>query len=103
MRIRGRLSAVMATMTRPATFSPQTGLASSDPTAISAITELPTAARTVGSLVMTPATAVTITAPTPAQNQPADSIRGYTETEARITAMAAVTVSRMFIPPLPAG
>src|SRR5208282_1271487 len=103
MRSRGRLAAVTATTAAPATLSSQYGLASSGLTAISASAEPATAACRVGSLVMIPAAAAAMTAPTPAQNHPAVWISGYTDTDARITATAAVTVSRRFIPLLPAA
>src|SRR5258708_35017490 len=103
MRMRGRLAAAAATMTAPRTFSGQAGLASSGLAAITASTVVAVAACRVGSLVIVPAAATVMTAPTPAQNHVAPCISGYTDTDARMTAAAAVKVSRGFIRRLPAA
>ena len=88
-------------MITPSTRSPQFDPVSSGTTAISASTDVATAACSVGSLVAAPAMATAMTAPTPAQNHEAFWISGYNDTDARITATAEVTVSLRFIPPLP--
>src|SRR5215469_8598029 len=101
MRTRSRLAAAAATITAPSPFHAQPGLASSGLATISASTVAATAAR-ADSLVTVPAAAAVMTAPTPAQNQAPPWISGYTDTDARTTAMAAVIVSLGFIGRLPA-
>src|SRR5260221_12171360 len=101
--MRARLAAAAATMPAPTTFHDQAGLASSGLAAISASTVAATAACSVGSLVSVPAAAAVMTAPTPAQNHAPPWISGYTDTDARMTAAAAVRVSLGFIPRLPAS
>src|SRR5260370_24647638 len=101
--MRARLAAAAATMTAARTFHDQAGLASSGLAAISASTVAATAACSVGSLVSVPAAAAVMTAPTPAQNHAPPWISGYTDTDARMTAAAAVRVSLGFIRRLPAS
>src|SRR5260221_6453580 len=101
--MRARLAAAAATMPAPTTFHDQAGLASSGLAAISASTVAATAACSVGSLVSVPAGAAVMTAPTPAQNHAPPWISGYTDTDARMTAAAAVRVSLGFIRRLPAS
>src|SRR5260221_5471457 len=101
--MRARLAAAAATMTAPRTFHDQAGLASSGLAAISASTVAATAACSVGRLVSVPAAAAVMTAPPPAQNHAPPWISGYTDTDARMTAAAAVRVSLGFIRRLPAS
>src|SRR5260370_37027714 len=103
IRMRGRLAAAATTMTAPRTFQGQAGLASSGLAPIRASTVAAAAACSVGSRVSVPATAAVTTAPTPAQNHAPPWISGYTDTDARMTAAAAVRVSLGFIPALPAA
>src|SRR5258708_21914175 len=101
--MRARLAAAAATMTGRRTFHDQAGLASSGLAAVSAGTVAARAACSVGGLVSVPAAAAVMTAPTPAQNHAPPWISGYTDTDARMTAAAAVRVSLGFIRRLPAS
>ena len=85
-----------ATISTPAALPYQGGLASSGQQAMKARTPAAAVAGQPGSLVRVPAAATVSTAPAPAQNQPQPWMSGYTETDARITAPAAVRVSRGF-------
>src|SRR5258706_16462539 len=103
MRIRGRLAAAAATTATPRSFQGQSGLNRSGLAAISASAVAPTVACMVGSLVTVPAAAAVMTAPTPAQNHAPPWISGYIDTDARMTAAAAVRVSLGFTRRLPAS
>src|SRR5258706_838669 len=103
MRMRGLLAAAAATTATPRSFQGQAGLSRSGLAAISASAVAPTAACTVGSLVTVPAAAAVMTAPTPAQNHVPPWISGYIDTDARMTAAAAVRVSLGFTRRLPAS
>src|SRR6266705_4769611 len=84
----------------PSTSQYHAGLTSSGATARIARIVAIAAAGKADIRVAVPAAATTTTAPAPAQNQPAPAISGYSETDARITAAAEVSVSRWFIPRL---
>src|SRR5260221_2714913 len=103
MRRRGRLAAAAATTATPRSFQGQAGLNRSGLAAISASAVAPTAACRLGSLVTVPAAAAVMTAPTPAQNHAPPWISGYIDTDARMTAAAAGTVSLGFTRRLPAS
>src|SRR5258708_6288329 len=103
MGMGGRLRAGGATTATPRSFQGQAGLNRSGLGAISASAVAPTAACTAGSLVTVPAAAAMMTAPTPAQNHAPPWISGYIDTDARMTAAAAVRVSLGFTRRLPAS
>src|SRR5258708_13849340 len=103
MGMGGRLRAGGATTATPRSFQGQAGLNRSGLAAISASAVAPTAACTAGSLVTVPAAAAMMTAPTPAQNHAPPWISGYIDTDARMTAAAAVRVSLGFTRRLPAS
>src|SRR6266853_752856 len=87
------LAAATATISRPVAFQYQPRSIISGEHATSATPAAAPAAGSVASLVRVPARATVITAPTPAYSQPAPWMTAYIDTEARMTATAAVAVS----------